>query len=1506
MREHRSSSAGPKLDAYAAHKDSFFQKFENKVGELFNAKSSKGRPESSSESRRKEGSDSEAVHSDDGFKHKSSSSKGSGKSDYGHDSHGKKKDSDRHGHGSDDDHSDDGRHSRQKSSSKRSESAHSSHGKKGESDKHAHDSDDGGHKQKSLFGSSKKSETSHDRRKSESDRHGHDSDDGGHKQKSWFGGSPKKAEPSHERRKSESDKHGHGHDSDAHSDDAHRRKSWFGTSSKRSESAHSSHGKKSDKHGFDSDAHHSDDGFKHKSSGGSSSKGGERGNWSSKSLTGLVMLTVEVKGGSDFPKRIAVKKDRVKITLFETSTPDSTKVRVFTAPAADILRDLGREFADSNCYFRASSDIHESVGTVKEVQRGRLSVQVVPSLDIENVYTASVYLGSDSGKGSKSKSHGTRSLKHSDDDEGPSPHKSKLSTGHKKPGPMSRLEDDSEAGSAASDSSRRQRKGSPSKSSSQKHGSTKKGHYDDLEVVGTSFSKGHGRDDEGHGKSKLSKQSSFNSDASDAHGHKSSSHGKKDSHGKFGGRGDDDGHGHGGHGKGKKSAGHSDDDYSSHKRSSSPRKSSHHGSDDDHSSHKSSPSPRKNQSTFDDENFDEDESRKAKKPDTHKRREEDYQYAKKSSSHGKSRHDDDDDRGHDSHSRKSSPSRKSSHHDDDEDDHGSHSRKASVSKKSGSGRHDEDDDDRGHGSHSRKSSPSRKSSSGRHDEDEDEYRVHDSHSRKSSSSRKSNSRHDDDEDDHGSHSRKSSNKKDGFFKSYRDDDDERENNGFAAASRESNENLFNPKHKTRSLGSDFGHGEDEYDEDEDWGSGSEGESGTRSLGGKGKAKPKSAFRTAQRFSANRPWAGAIVAPSNAQAVKTDVPREELVLEYVHGYRMRDVNNNAYYLQPGVIVFPAGSVGVVMDIKSNKQRFFQGRHKEDVTAITVHPSKKLVATGDVVSHNDGTYIYIWDPRNPEDSQRQVQIRVGEKKLAKGIADLQFSPDGRYLVAAAMDDDHMVYFYDWQKAGKLVAKEKGHTDSIFGITFNPKNPNEFVTFGIKHLKHWSFDESSGKLKGERGIFGSRKVSSIICCTYFPNNTYVTGAHSGELLFWNRNQVINIIEQVHAGPIFSVTFDRNIGLLSGGKDGMIVVHDPKSMETIDKVQLEAGVRSIEVGESAILVGLEDSIILEVKGVGSDRDKKVNKILEGHSAMKGEELWGCATDPRDNNVYVTSGDDSMVFKRSLSPPKTLASVRLQGKLRAINYSPDSKFIAVGNDNGDIYLLKSSDLSQVHFEKFEKHKGISTKIHAHEVIRFSPDGRYLAAAGHDMVVYIYEMSKKFKLAGICKGHSSFITHLDWSSDSSYLQTNSGDFELLFWSAPSGKQVTSASAMKDVEWATFSCVLGWPVQGIWEKGMEGDDINTVDRHPGQTCVASGDDFFSVRLHSYPAAKEGMPFKKYLAHGSHVTQVKFTARGDRLISTGGMDGCTFQWRVEGGGSSRKNSRRSDNESDAGSGSDGYES
>ena len=53
----------------------------------------------------------------------------------------------------------------------------------------------------------------------------------------------------------------------------------------------------------------------------------------------------------------------------------------------------------------------------------------------------------------------------------------------------------------------------------------------------------------------------------------------------------------------------------------------------------------------------------------------------------------------------------------------------------------------------------------------------------------------------------------------------------------------------------------------------------------------------------------------------------------------------------------------------------------------------------------------------------------------------------------------------------------------------------------------------------------------------------------------------------------------------------------------------------------------------------------------------------------------------------------------------------------------------------------------------------------------IHTFTQGYKRITTFKGHSSYITHLDWSADSRILQSNCGAYELLYSEAATGKQV---------------------------------------------------------------------------------------------------------------------------------------
>lgn len=163
----------------------------------------------------------------------------------------------------------------------------------------------------------------------------------------------------------------------------------------------------------------------------------------------------------------------------------------------------------------------------------------------------------------------------------------------------------------------------------------------------------------------------------------------------------------------------------------------------------------------------------------------------------------------------------------------------------------------------------------------------------------------------------------------------------------------------------------------------------------------------------------------------------------------------------------------------------------------------------------------------------------------------------------------------------------------------------------------------------------------------------------------------------------------------------------------------------------------------------------------------------------------------------------------RSMDVSADAKYIAVGMRDGCVRIYEGPQnwklIATPRVGRPKKQEWI-------EDLKFSPDSKFLAVSSHDNFIYLFEapnFSKEVKRFGVS---SSFITHIDWSIASDVVRTNDGSYELLYYTIPDGKQnKNGASAYRDSDWATNSCVLGWAVAGIWQQGMDGSDINHADR-----------------------------------------------------------------------------------------------
>ena len=109
------------------------------------------------------------------------------------------------------------------------------------------------------------------------------------------------------------------------------------------------------------------------------------------------------------------------------------------------------------------------------------------------------------------------------------------------------------------------------------------------------------------------------------------------------------------------------------------------------------------------------------------------------------------------------------------------------------------------------------------------------------------------------------------------------------------------------------------------------------------------------------------------------------------------------------------------------------------------------------------------------------------------------------------------------------------------------------------------------------------------------------------------------------------------------------------------------------------------------------------------------------------------------------------------------------------------------------------------------------------------------------------------------------------------RQCPNAFELRQTEWATWTCALGWPVQGIWPPGADGTDVNSVARSHDGLKVVTADDFNAVKIFNWPASGNDCTFHRHVGHMSHVMNVRWTCEDSRVVSVGGNDCATLVWR-----------------------------
>jgi WD40 repeat protein len=269
-------------------------------------------------------------------------------------------------------------------------------------------------------------------------------------------------------------------------------------------------------------------------------------------------------------------------------------------------------------------------------------------------------------------------------------------------------------------------------------------------------------------------------------------------------------------------------------------------------------------------------------------------------------------------------------------------------------------------------------------------------------------------------------------------------------------------------------------------------------------------------------------------------------------------------------------------------------------------------------------------------------------------------------------------------------------------------------------------------------------------------------------------------------------------------------------------------------------------------------------------KEAWGLAIHP--TKALAVTGDFSgrlLFFDLINVKPVVNRFVNCGLKIFSAAFSPDGKYLAVGQDDGWLTIFKFEDFKEI-FQRKVGNERITELL-------YSPDAQNLIVGCWDQMIYI--VRRDFTVAGALKGHSSSPVSVQLSQDGKFVISDSKDGQTLCWRLSDGERVTKGVRDLGCVPDGWTGVLDPMVASIWDDGRYGDrsDINTVAQK-GELLV-TGDDLGSINLFPFPCPRGTAAIDhQHNVHFAAVTRVAFAPTG-LFVSIGGIDHLMCLWEIK---------------------------
>lgn len=250
--------------------------------------------------------------------------------------------------------------------------------------------------------------------------------------------------------------------------------------------------------------------------------------------------------------------------------------------------------------------------------------------------------------------------------------------------------------------------------------------------------------------------------------------------------------------------------------------------------------------------------------------------------------------------------------------------------------------------------------------------------------------------------------------------------------------------------------------------------------------------------------------------------------------------------------------------------------------------------------------------------------------------------------------------------------------------------------------------------------------------------------------KGKAYNTISGVHRNSVRSVIFEnKGNKFYSTGTEGKIIsasLSSPGSTNVIASNPYPNRVLAISFDDKWLVNGSDSSAIkvFDLKNTGASV-----KYVQGHTSFINdiEFLPG-------EHVFISAGGDRQLRRNDLSTMSSTLLKTTNEQFKTLAISPDGQWLAGGTLSGKVIIMNIKDLSE---KVLIDQKGVP--VHA---VTFSPDNKFLAIGDEQGVIKIWDL-KLSRVDHEFTGQKGRISDLEYSKNGKLLASASLDQTIHMW-----------------------------------------------------------------------------------------------------------------------------------------------